>query len=457
MTARSTRPMSTDPMGTEPMSTEPMRTDLMTAGRPGAQPAQQLPRLLPADGRPAGLPAHQAAHGPLPYRGGAGPLIAEVRESGLTGRGGAAFPVHRKLTAVAAAGRRTVVVANGAESEPLSAKDKALLWYSPHLVMDGLQLAAEAVGARRAVLYLHEDLSLRDRLTILLRERRSGGLDRTDVGIALAPPRFLSGQETALVSVLNGGPARPAFTPPRTFERGVGGAPTLVQNIETLAHLALIARYGGSWFRRIGTAAEPGSMLASIRQADGRAGVVEAAIGTPLRDLIVFGDHVQAVLVGGYHGAWLPAATAAQLSLSNAELRPLGASAGAGVLAALPADRCGLAETARVARFLALESAGQCGPCRNGLPRIASALGVLAGHRPEGSVINNLERWAGLVQGRGACHHPDGAVRFVRSALRVFDAEIRRHQQDACTAVTGRPFLPVHAGPAADADWRGRR
>jgi len=430
-------------------------TGLLVAGspRPGGRPAQ-LPRLLPAGGSPAGLPAHLARHGPLPYRGGPGRLIPEVTESGLTGRGGAAFPVGRKLAAVAAAGRRPVVVANGAESEPLSAKDKTLLHYSPHLVLDGLQLAAEAVGARRAVLYLHADFSLPGQLASLISERSAGGLDRAEVQVVAAPSRFLSGQETAAVNVINGGPALPTFTPPRTFERGVGGQPTLVQNVETLAHLALIARYGAGWFRAVGTAGEPGSMLCTIGQADGSSAVAEAALGTPLRDLLSFSGQVQAVLAGGYHGAWLPAGQAERLTLSNAALRPAGASAGAGVLAALPAGSCGLAEMARVARYLALESAGQCGPCLNGLPRIATALAVLAGIRPDGCVIADLERWAGLAEGRGACHHPDGAIRFVRSGLRVFAAEIRSHQQGACTATAGRAFLPVPAAPDGENDWR---
>jgi NADH:ubiquinone oxidoreductase subunit F (NADH-binding) len=433
-------------------------TGLMTAASPGPGrwPAQ-FPQLLPADGRPAGLPAHLAAHGPLPYRGAPGRLIADVREAGLTGRGGAAFPVHRKLAAVAAAGRRPVVVANGAESEPLSEKDRTLLRYSPHLVLDGLQLAAEAVGAGRAVLYLHGDHSLHGWLTEILAERRPAGLDAAAADLVLAPPRFLSGQESAAVSVINGGPALPVFTPPRTSERGVGGLPTLMQNVETLAHLALIARYGAAWFRGAGTAAEPGSMLCTVRQADGISAVVQAALGTPLRDLLYLGDHVQAVLVGGYHGTWLPAGQAGRLSLSSAALRPAGAAPGAGVVAALPAGCCGLAETARVARYLALESAGQCGPCLNGLPRIATALGTVASIRPGSRVTADLYRWAGLAEGRGACHHPDGAVRFVRSALQVFAAEIRCHQRGACTATTGKPFLPVPAGPDAEADWRSSR
>ena len=160
------------------------------------------------------------------------------------------------------------------------------------------------------------------------------------------------------------------------------------------------------------------------------------------------------MLAGGYHGAWLPAGQAGLPPLANAALRPLGAAVGAGVLAALPADRCGLAETARVVRYLALESAGQCGPCFNGLPRIAGALAELAGPRPRPPALTDLERWTGLVEGRGACHHPDGTVRLVRSALRVFAAEIGQHTRGYCTATTRRPFLPLPAdAPLDDADW----
>jgi NADH:ubiquinone oxidoreductase subunit F (NADH-binding) len=106
-----------------------------------------------------------------------------------------------------------------------------------------------------------------------------------------------------------------------------------------------------------------------------------------------------------------------------------------------------------VARYLALESAGQCGPCLNGLPSIAAAMAELAGNRPHPRVLDDLGRWASLVEGRGACHHPDGTVRFLRSALRVFGPEIRLHQQGRCSAATARPFLPVPAGPSTEADW----
>jgi NADH:ubiquinone oxidoreductase subunit F (NADH-binding) len=419
-----------------------------------------LPRLLPEHGAvPVDLRTHLGRYGRPPYRGQPRLLIPAMRESGLTGRGGAAFPVHRKLAAVADAGRRPVVIGNGAEGEPVSDKDRSLLWISPHLVLDGLQLAAEAVGARSAGLYVHRSPRLQERLRASLAERAAAGIDLMPVEIIDAPPRFLAGEESALASRADGGAALPRFKQPRVFERGVAGRPTLVQNVETLAHLALIARYGARWFRSLGTAAEPGSMLCTMHQADGTKEVVEAALGTPLDSLLRLGDPAdsgtpQAVLVGGYHGAWLPASQAAGLTLSNAALRPAGAFIGAGVLAALPADRCGIAETARVTRYLALESAGQCGPCFNGLPSIAGALAELAGSRPSRRALADTRRWAGLVEGRGACHHPDGTVRFVRSALQVFRAEIQLHEQGRCTAPGTAPFLPLPADAALDAaDW----
>jgi NADH:ubiquinone oxidoreductase subunit F (NADH-binding) len=420
--------------------------------------ASGLPRLLPlVPGVPEDLRAHLARYGRPPYRGRPGLLIDAVEQSGLTGRGGAAFPVHRKLDVVARARGRTVIVANGAESEPASRKDALLLQAVPNLVLDGLQLAAEAVGATEAHLYLHAGAA--PALGRVLAERAAAGLDQLSVQITQAPPRFLAGQESALVARLGGGPAVPAFAPPRVSERGLGGAPTLVQNVETLAHLALIARYGPRWFRALGTAAEPGSMLLTVHAGDG-ARVLEAAIGVPLRTLLPADAGVQAVLIGGFHGTWLPAALLDTLTLDNQALRPHGAALGAGLVAALPAGRCGLAEAAGVARYLAAESAGQCGPCLNGLPRMAAALAALAvpgpgpGHRQARA---DLDRWTGprnLVAGRGACHHPDGTVRFVRSALDVFGAEIAWHASGRCSATDRAPFLPLPAGaPATEDDW----
>lgn len=422
-----------------------------------------LPRLLPPPDEKRGrqdLRAHLERHGPVPYRDQAGTLIRDVGDAGLTGRGGAAFPVHRKLQAVLDAARKRrrvpVVIANGAESEPASDKDATLLWLSPHLVLDGLQLAAEAVDADTVILYTHASRKndVGARLREAISERQQAKLDKIPVQLAQAPARFLAGQETALVSHLAGGPAIPAFIPPRITERGLAGAPTLVQNAETLAHLALIARKGPRWFRSVGTQDEPGSMLATIRRYDGQPKIAEVPLGIPLRNLIPDTPPGSAVLIGGYHGTWLPASEARQLTLDNRSLAAAQARVGAGIVIAFPPGRCGLVETARVVRYLALESAGQCGPCLNALPRIAAALAEIAAGRPRRGTLENVERWAGLAAGRGACHHPDGTTRFVSSALRTFAAEVAVHERGRCSAASGDPFLPVPRDTArTEDDW----
>ena len=441
-----------------------------TGRSPLAAAARGMSRLLPPGAaRPgADLTGHAQAHGALPYAGRAHRLIEEIGSAGLTGRGGAGFPVAVKMTAVANGPGRAVVVGNGAEGEPASHKDKQLLWVSPHLVLDGLQLATEAVGARRAYLYLHPHDQLHRLLGDALAQRAAAGWDRIAVTLVAAPPRFLAGEESALASRVGGGLALPTFKRPRVFERGVGGAPTLVQNVETLAHVALIARHGPAWFRQAGTAAEPGTMLVTAHRADGARQVSEVPIGAPIADVLDLGrEPAQAVLAGGYHGTWIAAGQAAAMSLANSALREAGATLGAGVLAALPPGHCGLAETARVLRYLAAESAGQCGPCLNGLPRIAGAFTELSGTSPDPRCLPDLERWAGLVTGRGACHHPDGTVRLVHSALGVFRGEIALHLRGRCAAdragaagLGAAPFLPVPEQadqpgmPPPRNDWR---
>jgi len=416
--------------------------------------ATTLPRLLPEDGNPESIRAHLARHGRIPYRGNTGVLIRDLEQSGLAGRGGASFPAHRKFASVLenAAKRRVapVIVANGAEGEPASSKDAALLGLAPHLVLDGIQLAAETLGADRAYLYTHS-VKLGDHVRQALAQRHE---DLVAVEVVVAPPRFLAGQETALVSHLNGGPAVPTFSPPRPGERGVSGLPTLVQNVETLGHLALIARYGPQWFREVGIPDGSGSLLSTVRRPDGRARVFEVPFGLPLRDLLGDPTWIGAVLLGGYHGTWIHTDQALRLRLDNDSLSAVGASVGAGIVVALPVDACGLIETARSVRYLALESAGQCGPCLNGLPRISAALTDLARCRAGRRTLGDLQRWSGLVAGRGVCHHPDGTVRFVRSALETFAGEVERHMRGQCGATRREPFLPVPSDVArAEEDW----
>lgn len=377
------------------------------------------------------LQAHADGHGPVPWQA-RGRLIATLRAAGLTGRGGAGFPTWRKLATVAEAGRRAVVIANAVEGEPASTKDRALLGYAPHLVLDGLQLAAEAVGAGSAYLYAPADLV--SRVGGLLARRRSGGWDRVAVTTVAAPPSFVAGEESAVVSAVEGGPARPRDTPELVARSGVRGAPTLVQNVETLAHLALIARYGPEWFRSQGTADEPGTFLATIGGAVARPGVYEAPLGVGLGALLATAGGpsapLQAVLLGGYHGGWVPADP--QLPVARADLAPYQASPGAGVVLALAATSCGLVESAGIVDYLARQSAGQCGPCLNGLPRLADTLGRLARGERHPGLPSEVERLARLVHGRGACKHPDGTARFIASTMVAFDGEVDLHLAGRC-------------------------
>lgn len=422
-------------------------------------PAGQVHRLLPGPAAPdrRTLAGHLSAFGPVAYLGGRRLLATVLEQAGLTGRGGAGFPTHRKLAAVAAAGKRAVVVANGAEGEPAGAKDKVLLTTAPHLVLDGLQLAAEAVGADRGYIYVQRVPAVVEAVRAALAERATAGVDRVGVELVTAPVRYLAGEESAAVALISGRPAKPKFRPPAVYERGVRGRPTLVHNVETLAHAALVARFGPEWFRALGTPDEPGTMLFSVAGAVRHPGVVEAAVGTPLRDVLDRAGgttgSLSAVLVGGYHGTWLPADRLG-VRLANAALREQGASLGTGVLVALPEHACGVVETARVVGYLAAESAHQCGPCRNGLPLIADALTQLAVPGAHGGVRSDVERWMSLVQRRGACHHPDGTVRFLHSALTVFGAELQRHERGRCSGSSTRPVLPVPATPSGPDSWR---
>jgi NADH:ubiquinone oxidoreductase subunit F (NADH-binding) len=234
--------------------------------------------------------------------------------------------------------------------------------------------------------------------------------------------------------------------PPRPFERGVGGAPTLVQNVETLAHLALIVRYGAEWFRELGSDDEAGSALVTLSGGVRTPGVYEVGLGTAFRDIVVgaggLSEPATALLVGGYFGGWIEARSALELSLLDADLAPHGIGLGARAVAVLPQGACGVVETARVARYLANESAGQCGPCVNGLDAIATSLERIAAGRPDRSPEQVL-RWTSQVLGRGACKHPDGAVRFVESGLRVFAREFELHVHGRRCSGDGRTVLPV--------------
>ena len=440
----------------------------MTVMAPTAlQPASAaLPRLLAGlehHEQVLGLAEHERSYGMLWLRGPSGRrrperLIDIVEASGLTGRGGAGFPTGRKMRSVAGRGE-PVVVANGAEGEPASAKDRLLLTQLPHLVLDGITLAADAVGATEAYLCVHRhEHDLLDGLAAAVAERIRAGFDPVPVQVTGIPGRYVSSEQSSIVQYLNGGPGKPTFAPPRPHESGVGARPTLVNNVETLANVALIARHGDRWFRAAGLPSAPGSILVTVGGAVQRPGVYEIELGTGVGELIMLAggpaEDLQAVLAGGYFGTWLPVEAAWQVRMTQASMRAVGAGLGAGVVIALPEESCGLAETARVVRYLAEQGAGQCGPCLMGLPALAGAVADLAFQGGRGRAVDAIAALLPLIEGRGACRHPDGATQLVRSAMRAFIADARWHDEcGPCDGVCRAPLLPIPGDGEEDWNW----
>lgn len=421
-----------------------MASEMRNAEAAPAAAAPRGHRLLPP--RPlAALRSHVEWFGDAPTANKG--TLSEVERSGLRGKGGARFPTATKLAAVASR-RRAVVVANGTEGEPGSSKDTVLMTHAPHLVLDGAELAAEIVGARDVILCVKRGSVAIPILERALAERQTHGYERIPIRLVGAPSRYVSGEETALVNWLNGGDAKPTFVPPRPFERGVDGRPTLVQNVETLCDLALIGRFGSEWYRTAGTHADPGTTLVTLSGGVKHPGVFEIPLGMRLGAVVELGEPdprgLSAILVGGYFGTWLPPVASADIPMAFDPLRRAGSGLGAGVIFAMPREgTCALAEVARVTRWLADQNAGQCGPCVNGLDSIAGAMRALVtGERDRRAQIQ-LEHWVSLMAGRGACKHPDGVARFVDSALEAFSDEIERHRRLGPCPIGDRGLLPT--------------
>lgn len=400
-----------------------------------------LPRLLSAPSTPD-LASHLSLWGPRPAGGAY--LHAELEGSGLTGRGGAAFPTAVKWASVGSR-RNTVVVANGTEGEPASSKDKTLLARTPHMVLDGLALAAETLGAGEAIICVdHAATAALRSLRHAVAERTHYSVDSMPLRVEAIPSGYVTGEESALVHWLNGGPALPT-SGPKPFLKGVHGRPTLVNNVETLAHVAMIARFGSSWFRQLGTHHSPGSALVTVTGDVAQPSVYEIELGARLSQIVGHARPTctpRAVLVGGYAGTWL---TGGDLTSHLLEGRPrLGPALGCGSLLVVGERSCGLKATAAIARWMAGQSARQCGPCLNGLPSLADALERLARGDHSTRWRSVIDRWLWMVEGRGACKHPDGTARMIRSAISTFADEIDRHATRRSCPLPAPP-LPLPA------------
>ena len=393
-------------------------------------------RLL---GHPTDLRAHIAALGPAPLptgasRGWRDAFVSLLEASGLGGRGGAGFPAAIKLAVAQGGGPGGTVVVNAMEGEPASDKDKLLLTRSPHLVLDGAQLLAAATRARHVTICVPEG---RHHVAAAVRhaldERVAARCAPVPEVMVHPPDRFTAGEESALVAWVDAGRSLPSFRPDKGIPLRIGRRAALVHNAETLAHVAMIARTGTAAFRARGLAEDPGTSLVTITGAVEHPGVVEIERGTPLIDIArraVPAGEPQALLVGGYGGAWVAPGHFAT-PYASLSLRAIGATAGVGIVVVLGPTACGLMESARIARYMAGQSAGQCGPCVYGLPAIADDLTRLARGEVDAGLLGRLDRRLREVDGRGACRHPDGAVQLARSALQVFADDVAAHAAGA--------------------------
>jgi len=375
------------------------------------------------------LDEHTARFGVRPRTNGrAGlDLVDTLNAIRLSGHGGSHFPAAAKWRANLDAGGGGVVVANGAESEPASAKDTALMQLRPHLVLDGIACAAEAVGAIDAVIWLHSGAhAARSAIVRALRERREAALPEPAIRVVMGPDHYLSGEATAIVNALSGERALPGFRTVRTAVSGVCGLPTLLHNVETLARTAVAARTGFD--------DHEGTTLLTV--ADGTARTVvevhpSTTFGAAIESVAGWDKSrpPQAVLLGGFGGTWLAWESVANLPADENLLRKQGLSLGAGVLLPLPQDACGIAAVADIARFLAASSARQCGSCMFGLRALADVAADLAEARARRRDMARMHRYLDEILGRGACNHPDSSVRMIESALTTFADDVEEHRR----------------------------
>lgn len=395
------------------------------------------PLLLAGIDDDPGLDAHRRRVGPLPDLA-LDRLLDAATAGAVRGRGGAGFPFARKLAAVADArgrrpSRRPVVVVNAAEGEPASAKDEALVRRAPHLVLDGAELAARALGAREVHVVTAQDRSAAGwAVDDALAERATRGLRWTR---HTAEARFVAGQARAVLELMAGRPGLPVTGWAPAAHEGHRGRPTLLSNAESWAHLAAVVLHGPAAYAALGTADEPGTTLLTLATPPGPGGrmgrvrVVEAEHGAAAMTVLDPAALVSPLLVGGFHGGWVHPRDVPGLTVSSHHLRGLGLSLGAGAWLSLSDGSCPVTETARYTEFLADESAGRCGPCRHGLPALAGEVRGLA----EGAdTRRRVRELTGLVTGRGACAHPDGTARLVSSLLTRLEDLVEEHLDGRC-------------------------
>jgi NADH:ubiquinone oxidoreductase subunit F (NADH-binding) len=389
--------------------------------------------------------------------------IGAIAASGLRGRGGAGFPTAEKwrLAATTAAPRR-FVVANGYGADPASFTDRALLEADPYAVIEGLAIAAYAIGAGEAVIAVRaEDGPATARLEAAVAAAEEAALigpdmlgSGHDLVVTVRPVQgaYMLGEETVLLKALEGRRGQPEQRPPHPAERGLFGMPTVVQNVQTLAAVPWIIVNGPAAFAAIGAPAAPGTILVQVRGSD-RAGVAEVPIGTPLREIVALAGAaarirgVKAVLVGGPSGGILPPKLLDTPYEFDA-LRAAGAHIGSGSVVVADERAC-IVDLARLlTAFCATEACGKTIPCRIGVKRLVEIAERVTTGRPRPTDPQLLTDLSQDIVDSGLCDHERLATLPLASAMRYFRSELDAHiLRSSCPAGVCRP-IAVPAGAA---------
>jgi NADH-quinone oxidoreductase subunit F len=376
-------------------------------------------------------------------------VIAEIESADLRGRGGAGFPTARKWQATRAAeSDRKIVVANLMGADPTSLGDRALAEGNPHLIVEGLLVAAFAVGASEAIIAVRRDWQraverLRQAVEQTAAAHLSGYLVLgTDVTIQLSVEEgsgaYVAGEETALLAALGGDRGMPVIRPPYPATRGLWGVPTLVQNAETLAHVAWILAHSPDAFASMGSEGNRGTKLVTMLGKVGQPGVVEVALGTPLGELIPLAGGatgtVKALFVGG-PGAGAVGAAELDTPYDYDSLAGVGAHVGSGTVLVTDTDTC-MVDTARFfLDFSAREACGKAVPCRIGTLRLVEALDRILAATPRPDDFNLLRALSRKMADTALCRLEALAPRPMLTTLERFPEEYRAHaERGVCLA-----------------------
>ncbi len=367
-------------------------------------------------------------------------VVAEIRGAGLRGRGGAGFPTADKwqMAATTVADRR-YVVANGYGADPAARTDAVLLERDPYSVIEGVAIAAWAIGADTAIIAVRAtETEAIKRLEACLGAAEEAGFiggDVLDTGrelsVEVRPVQgaYMLGEETVLLKALEGKRGQPEQRPPHPAERGLFGRPTVVQNVQTLALAAWIMREGAAKFREIGSPDAPGTILVHVRGAGG-AGVAEIPLGTPIRTILGLvgattrtGPAPKALLVGGPSGGILPAELL-DTPYTFADLRTAGAHIGSGSIVATAADADVLELAELLTRFCSSEACGKTIPCRIGTRRLEEIATRINAGTPRPTDAELIADLSADIVASGLCDHERLATLPMTSVMRYFRPEL---------------------------------